>query len=80
MAKHASGCDMQAFVAWIDNDNNLVKAGLAPNTIHRTRTSVQTTRTHVQIFRTNVQMLPDGLIWAYPEAALDVTIRNQNQN
>ena len=25
-------------------------------------------------------MLTDGLILAYPEAALDVTIRNQNQN
>ena len=54
--------------------------GVAPNTVHRTRTSVQTTRTHVQIFRTNVQMLTDGLIWTYPVAALDVTIRNQNQN
>ena len=32
-------------------------AGLAPNTVHRTRTSVQTTRTHVQVSRTNVQTL-----------------------
>ena len=56
-------------------------AGLAPNTVHRTRTIVQTTRTHLQNFRTNVQMLTDRWLGlAYPEAALDVTIRNQNQN
>ena len=34
-----------------------LSAGLASNTVHRTRTSVQTTRTHVQVSRTNVQTL-----------------------